>query len=483
MDVVGDDREYEWSLEGQRWLQDAHGRFALTHVDGQALDSSELDLDFLVGAQRAPDGASFLPAAFSHCPQTGKPLEPVRYDAQRRWLPPYGNGSGRRVVENDCKLDSAEQIVAALFSKLSASPQSSLNDHAELLTAPRKNGLNFLVANLGGHREALFALDREGSLFLWQRQAKQWATLRPETTPIGRSSLPSWAWAVSLREQGAQQRLILAGDEGASEISVHPVTGRYRLERCHGKAIGAPGDLDEQTFIPQQLPDGSVCLVERHADGWHQHPIAHADAALMSELSAPLRLPSSRRLLWVGEHGYLSVKLGETLDAQWLAWPVGATARPEYGPPFVDGYGIWQLLFSDGVQFYLRLDSDERRELRGTRLGTGHLNYKFNVRLDKPWDENDEHVNPTTRDVIYPFVEFSDQRHLLSFIVRETSGLQKFFDASQPTDTHYRLERIGEPPLEMLLKVSQPWNAQWFCYDNALWLYIDSSGALYRWNV
>ena len=26
MDVVGDDREYEWSLDGQRWLQDAQGR-------------------------------------------------------------------------------------------------------------------------------------------------------------------------------------------------------------------------------------------------------------------------------------------------------------------------------------------------------------------------------------------------------------------------------------------------------------------------
>jgi len=31
--------------------------------------------------------------------------------------------------------------------------------------------------------------------------------------------------------------------------------------------------------------------------------------------------------------------------------------------------------------------------------------------------------------------------------------------------------------------VAQPWNAQWFCYDNALWLYIDSTGALYRWNA
>nr|NLU59573.1 hypothetical protein [Pseudomonas sp. BIGb0427] len=46
MDVVGDDREYEWSLDGQRWLQDAHGRFSLTHVAGKALEGDQPDLDF-----------------------------------------------------------------------------------------------------------------------------------------------------------------------------------------------------------------------------------------------------------------------------------------------------------------------------------------------------------------------------------------------------------------------------------------------------
>ncbi|PWB29731.1 hypothetical protein DCO48_21805 [Pseudomonas sp. SDI] len=484
MDVVGDDHAYEWSLEGQRWLQDAHGKFTLTQVDGQALNSNELDLDFLVGARQTADGAGCLPAAFSHCPYSGKALAPVAYDPQRRWLPPYGNGSGRRVVENDCKLDSAEQTIVALFDTIAASPQANLNDHAQSISLPRKNGLNFLVANLGGHREALFALDREGGLFLWQRGAGQWTTLLPQTTPIGRSSLPNWAWGVSLREQDGEQRLLLAGDEGASEISVNPLSGRYRLERAPGKALGAPGDLDGQTFIPQQQADGSVCLIERSASGWQQHAIAEGDALRMSDLSAPLRLPSSRRLLWIGKFGYLSVKLGERVEAHWLSWPNGAVARPEYGPPFVDGYGTWQLLLENGKQVALRLDSDERKEITGSRLGTGHLNYQFNVRLDAPWAEFDQYTTEMTGAVVYPFVEFKDAaHHLLSFSADWQSSLQKFFDNAERLDVQYRLERIGRTPLNMLLKVSQPWNAQWFCYDNALWLYIDSSGALYRWNV
>lgn len=483
MDVVGDDREYEWSLDGQRWLQDAHGRFSLTHVAGKALEDAQPDLDFLVGAQQAPGAQGWLPASFRHCPQTGTALTPVRFDRQQRWLPPYGNGSGRRVVEGSCRLDGAEHTLAALYRKLDGATPRSLNTAHKYDQLPRKNGLNFLVANLGGHREALFALARDGSLFRWQRQAQEWAALLPHSTPIGRCSLPSWAWGVSLREVGEQQRLLLACDEGATEVRVDPLDGRYHVDRCPGRAIAAPGDLDDQVLIPQQMPDGSFSLVARHNEQWTLHPIAHANPAHLQGLSAPLRDPASRRLLWIGAHGYLSVKLGAQLDAQWLSWPAGAQARPEYGPPFVNGYGIWQQLFEGSEQYCLRLDSDERKEVKGSRLSTGHLNYMFNVRLDAPWGEHDVDNTPTRREVVYPFIEFIDSHYLLSVRVEWPSSLQQFFGNDQAIDSQFCLERVGQPPLSITLKVAQPWNAQWFFHDNALWLYIDSTGALYRWNA
>lgn len=480
MDVGGNNRDYAWSVDDQHWVQTAQGAFTLQKIAGQPV-AEDADLDFVAGARRAPDGEGFLPAAFSHCPRTGQALVAITQDPSRRWLPPYGTGSGRRVVDGNCALDGAERTLEALRRKIAASATPTLNDHVRTVPTPRKNGLNFLVANLGGHREALFALDREGGLFLWQSRAEQWQTLLPQGAPIGRCDLPNWAWGVALREHGTQQRLILAGGEGACEVSVDPVSGRYQLQRHAGTALAAPGSLETRVLVPQRLADGRMCLVERTADGWLEHPIEGADASLAG-LSAPLSQPSLRRLLWIGVEGYLSVRLGEGVHAQWQRWPDDAKAAPEYGPPFVDGYGTWQALIAEGRPFCLRLDSEERKESL-SRLGTGHLNFRFNVRLDTPWAENDEYTNPTTREVIYPFVEFSDSRHLLSFCVRETSGLQKFFADDQAIDTEYRLERIGEPPLRMLLKVARPWNAQWFFFDNALWLYIDSSGALYRWNV
>ena len=78
------------------------------------------------------------------------------------------------------------------------------------------------------------------ALFRFQRQAQKWAPLLPQGTPIGRCSLQSYAWGVSLREEGEQQRLLLACDEGATEVRVDPLDGRYTLDRCPGRAIAAP---------------------------------------------------------------------------------------------------------------------------------------------------------------------------------------------------------------------------------------------------
>lgn len=487
MDVVGDDRLYAWQLNSQLWAQKSDNQFALVNVASVQSDPDLVDLDYAVGAPLSPasNPPSYLPADFGYCPQTGTALAPVAYQKERRWLPPYGNGSGRRVVDDECDLDNAERTLASLYQKLLASPQRDLNSSKQAVESPRKNGLNFFVGKLGGHRDALFGLSREGGLFLWQRGSQKWLSVLPQTTPIGRSSLESWAWAVTLQNVGQNQTLILAGDEGATRVSVDPLTLKYQLDRSPGRALGAPGDLDEQVFIPLKLTDNTVCLASPRTDGgWDQYAVANADPALLTQLCAPLREPSSRRLLWIGEKGYLSAHLGESVEAQWHNWPAGATAKPELGPPFLDGYGLWQLLFDDEGQSYLRLGSDERTPIKGTRLGTGHLSYKFNIRLEHPWAENDEHINPTRREVVYPFIEFTTDKLLLSFCVNLTSGsMQSFFDSDQAVDTEFRLEQIGGAALGLQLKVSKPWNAQWFFFDQALWLYIDSSGALFRWNA
>ncbi|WP_397455263.1 hypothetical protein, partial [Pseudomonas versuta] len=176
MEIVNNDRTYVWQLGNQEWLQSCDGTFSLNTVAGRKPAAELVDLDFLVGASPVPDGApgNYLPPAFSVCPTSGKTLSKVVYQPARRWLPPYGDGSGSRVINERSKLNAAEDISSRLYAQLLDTRQGDLNSRKQIIELPRKNGLNFLVANLGGHREALYALSREGSLFLWQRGSGKW---------------------------------------------------------------------------------------------------------------------------------------------------------------------------------------------------------------------------------------------------------------------------------------------------------------------
>lgn len=487
MEIAAKDGVHTWQLGDQLWHQGPDGHFSLRSVAGVTPASALVDLDYLVGARQQPGAQAlhYLPSTFKHCPDNGTALPVTAWQPGKRWLPPYGDGSGSRVIA-DGQLGAAQQTVSAVFQRLQAAGARDLNDSKHIIELPRKNGLNFFVADLGGYRDALFALGREGSLFLWQRGSGKWLQLQPEGTPIGRTRLENWAWSVSLGDAERGHTLLVGGEEGAVLVKVDPLTLKYRTQRKEGRALAGPGDLEERAWLPLHMSDGSVRLVSPTAAGWEHYPVTGADPQRMTRLSAPVRDPSSRRLLWIGEHGYLSLRQGTAVQAEWQPWPDGATAHPEQGPPFRDGSGLWQLVSTDDSLSYLQLDdgaTDPSKPIKGYRLSTGHLSFKYNIRLERPWDTHDENLEPTTRDVVYPFIEFSGERLLLSMRAHQTRTLDDFFQSEQKADAQYRLDQVGGIGFGLNALVSQPWNAQWFFFDNAMWLYIDSCGALYRWNA
>ncbi|BAP41338.1 luciferase-type oxidoreductase, BA3436 family [Pseudomonas sp. StFLB209] len=486
MDTATKDGVHTWTFGNQIWQQTPDGRFSLRSIAGVDTGDCLVDLDYLAGARLAPGSSSqYLPAAFKFCPSSGEPLPAPAWNARSCWLPPYGDGSGSRVIaDGQCAM--AQKIVSGVFQRLQRSGARDLNDSKEIIELPRMNGLNFFVANVGGYRDALFALGREGSLFLWLRGAGKWQELHAESVPIGRTRLENWAWSVSLLAIDGTNALFLGGEEGAVLIKVDPVSLKYRTQRKEGRALAGPGDLEDRAWLPLVMSDGSVRLVSPTNTGWEHYPVADADPQRMTRLSAPVRDPSSRRLLWIGEHGYLSLRQGMAVQAQWHPWPDGATAYPEQGPPFRDGSGLWQQVSSDERLSYLQLDvgaTDPSRPVKGYRLGTGHLSFKYNIRLERPWDEHDENLEPTTREVVYPFVEFTAERLLLSMRAQQSRPLDEFLQSEQKADVQYRLDQVGGIGFALKALVSEPWKAQWFFFDNAMWLYIDSSGALYRWKA
>ena len=88
-----------------------------------------------------------------------------------------------------------------------------------------------------------------------------------------------------------------------------------------------------------------------------------------------------------------------------------------------------------------------------------------------------------TEQVVYPFIEFRRGKYLLALRDKSESRMKTFFSSTDPLHVQYCLEEIDGVSLSLDAVVREPWKAQWFFYDNAMWLYIDSSGALYRWDA
>lgn len=488
MDTATKDGGHTWTFGNQIWQQTPDGRFSLHSIAGVKTSDTRIDLDYLAGARLPAESSSdYLPAAFRFCPQSGQELLPARGDRRNRWLPPYGSGSGSRVIADD-ELESAQQIVANVFARLEAGSTRDLNDSKEIIKAPGKNGLHFFVADAGGYRDALFALSRDGGLHLWLRSAGKWQQLLAESTPIGGIALQHWAWSVALLEGPRGHDLLIAGSSGAMLVSVEPWTGKYRLQTYPGESLAGAGELAGAHWLPMKMADGSVQLVGRSGKEWKTLPIAgSASAALFAQLSAPLIDLATGRLLWVGQHGYLTLQQAG-LQAHWQAWPNNASASPRMGPPFRDGNGLWQLISeADGGDYYVQLDSRATGRfgpIKGSRLSTGHVSFRNNIRMNIPWNEDhDEQREPVIDQMTYPFIEFTGGKYLLSLRGPADTRAKEFLGSAESQQVEYCLSQIDGVSFSLDAKVREPWNAQWFFFDKAMWLYIDSVGEIYRWKA
>ena len=100
MEIATKDGAQTWTFGEQHWQQTPDGHFSLQSVAATKPSASLVDLDYLVGAIAVPgsDGNQYLPSTFRFSPVTGQALPAARYQPAHRWLPPYGDGSGSRVV-------------------------------------------------------------------------------------------------------------------------------------------------------------------------------------------------------------------------------------------------------------------------------------------------------------------------------------------------------------------------------------------------
>jgi hypothetical protein len=477
----------DWPIGDEIWRQTGPAHFVPLSRRGATVAPTLADFAFVLGARA--DGERFFPAAFNVNPDTGARLTKVVADPRATWLPPYGAGSASRLVgtaSSAVEETSAEQGIQAILAAHADSPAFEAGKREVAL--PQQSGLNFVVANLGGYCETLFAISRAGDIFLWDRVADGWLRLRPEADPLGPFSGEAHAWSAALLASRPGNDLLLAVDAGAVRIKIDPVGLRYRIDRHAGVAVGGATSAAGAGYVPLRRAGGLAIAISSPEGIWSE--IEVADSANVDDtLSAALHDETASRVLWVGRDGYLSLTLRtDTRSAQWHPWPVGAEGRPDLGPPFRDGSGLWQLLKqTDGGRFfYTNLSSSlpETHTVDGARLGTGRSSFRFDVALDRPWDAIDPDLHGTPKEVVYPFGELPRAGLVLQVSAPKPRGsLQSFFDNDEPVDASFGIGLLRGGERSILIHAARPWQAQWFFFDGSLWLYIDSVSRLFRWSA
>jgi len=475
-----------WDMDGALWRQEGDS-FVLESLDGTPCPEHLTDLDWLAGAHFTSDGTGYLPRQFRYSPVDGKELQAPQSSC---WFPPAGGGKSGRLLEGQAGAELGA-LLGRLDSNWRASGRS-MQDSAEAITPPAIDGVLYFRAAAGGYRDALFALGRSGALWLWQRGGRKWLQLQAEGMRLSTHAFEHWAASVVALPGKRGSDIVMAGDAGADCVGIDPMRMRYRIDRLAGKALGTPGMLGDTALVPLWC-DGLLQLATRCPDaGWNAIQVEGDTSAgePLGLLAAPTSTLSGQGLVWIGERGWLVAQAqGGRIEARWNSWPAQHSARPILGPPFRDGSGDWQLLYGshDGKWRYLLLDAATPYEHVAPRaaVGTGRSSFQFNVKVSRPWQDFDHDLH-RVEYVVHPFLELDAvPGAMLEMRAPRPAGrpLTSFYDERARLPVQYGITLPGIPhPHHYQLDVARPWNAQWFVYDDALWLWIDERGKLLRWS-
>lgn len=252
----------DWPIGDEVWRQTSPARFVPLSRRGTDVAPTLADFAFALGARGDEHG--FFPAAFLAHPDTGARLSPVIDDARASWLPPFGTGGASRLLGTASTAVAetpAEQGIRAILDAHADS--AAFEAGKQDVALPQQGGLNFVVANLGGYRETLFAISRAGDIFLWDRIAGAWLRLRPEGEPLGPFSGEAHAWSAALLNAKPGNDLLLAVDAGAVRVKIDPVTLRYRTLRHAGASIGGATAAAGAGYVPLRRQDGLRIAIDR----------------------------------------------------------------------------------------------------------------------------------------------------------------------------------------------------------------------------
>jgi len=514
-----------WQFNNTSWEQDDKAQtFRLKRLNGNECTAEPVaPLSMLIGAKghKAAKADSIcsqgvFPSEFSCCPFCGGELSAPEDRPSSPWIPPYGNGSGLKILPKELK------------------PDSMVKSKGESLTIPSMNGrFSFCSAYLGAKQRLLIALQRDvGKISVYQPGAAgRWRDLDGRT---GEDGLPEWSWA--LATDTGETGLAIPGRDGPAWITVDWAAGKLQINRGEGRSVGGVVKLGKSLLAPVLRGDSFFMLYRKDGDAsWSECKTSCDVAVVAPQLRRHERQPAffgipvvddSRMIAyWPCRGGYIKVaEAGAANEHAWefRLWETDehpATALVELGPPYRktgSRSGFWQLCEDhdhsrrEGViNKIIKFDGDERADSEvleyGQFVSTGRASFTW---LYDFW--NDVHMFNSNAgeqsELRYPLLQFGEKGLALVAKVRPWPGREDMGLFSEvlfnhlekaPVFVRFVIEGVGTPeralyaegvdggqgPAGSLFRVSLGQLAELsvFIYDASLYIYFPEDNKCFGW--
>lgn len=430
-----------WQFKDVSWMQDDNVQtFKLVHLHGNDCTAEPIaPLTMLVDAKRHKMVDSDLicsqgvfPSEFNYCPYCGGELSGHVDHTSSPWIPPYGCGSGLKILPTELN------------------QTSMLESKGQPFMLPSVNGyFSFCSIFLGAEKRLLIALQRDiGKFSIYQPESTvRWRDLDDK---IGEDGMPEWSW--SLATNVAETGLAIPGKDGPTWITIDWAKNKLQIDRGEGRSIGGVARLGKFLLAPVLRSNRFFMLCRKDNDTeWFEcktsHDLANVRPNLCFREDRPvyfgIPVVDETRMVayWPSRGGYFKVEEASVASEHtwefhpWETDEYPATALIELGPPYRkigSRSGLWQLCEDhdpssrDGmINKIIKFDGDERTDSEvleyGQFVSTGRACFTWHYDC---W--NDVHqFNPLAgeqKELRYPLLQFGDNGLVLLAKIQPWQG-------------------------------------------------------------
>ena len=481
--LVVEEKTESWHLRSGTWYRDPKSEsWRLASAPNGTVANEKLsiqDLGRMIRAKRDASSGKWFPSDFDYSPQTGTRLHVTIANLDSPWVPPFGASALSDIGSPVAR--GLRQTSARLTLARSNGRPDPATDADRTLPALPPGQYRFLVHKFDVASPTLMAIEPEhGHLLILLPESKTWIPLeRPAGGILAEGLKNSRGWRMEVVEGGGCATLYFPTARGMAAVMPTLIGLSYAVEYFGaGPALGGPVAWAGEVWLPVLDQNGAVNLVGKPRGAANPIVLPTSAPAPKNGFEAPVFDPL--HVIWPSEEGQLIVRLDRDSrkETDWIAWPNGLKPAFSLGCPYLSPSGsFWQLCWKGQNQSleYVQMGKlgPGRAAIDAPRLGTGHVSYKKEQRIEgDPWMQPPHISDAASSEVVVPLIESELDRAVVGLKMDAPQGVLALLESDK--ERHRALLQVQAANRAGVqfgtLSVTRPWLTSVFVHDAHLWV-------------